>query len=197
MRTIFRKAPDLFFDEETQKEVSLRELAEYVHRGIEFKVVDASSKQDVTASTLAQIIRTQAQAKKEEGYLGEMLKEVIQSGKTAISKFAEGVWAASLGVATITEERLKTVVDQLVESGKVTREKGDELINELREKLKQKEEMLEKKSRETVCKVLKDFGITTSEDLQEKIALAVKEATADLKTEIANLKEEVKKLKSA
>ncbi len=100
IRLIKRYGSRKLYDTEESRYVALEELAGWIRRGQQIKVVDNKSNDDVTSQTLTQIIS-------EEGRRGtsilpnELLHELIRIGEEAVSS----------GV-----EQLQTRVDRLVQA---------------------------------------------------------------------------------
>lgn len=90
VRLIKRYGSRKLYDTEESRYVSLEELAGWIRRGQEIRVVDNRSGEDVTAQTLTQIIS-------EEGRRGvsllpnEVLHELIRFGEEAVSSGVEQI----------------------------------------------------------------------------------------------------------
>ncbi|NOX37109.1 MAG: hypothetical protein GXO78_06175 [Calditrichaeota bacterium] len=82
-RIIKRYENRKLYDTESRRYISLEEIARLIREGIDVKVVDKNTKQDITAQTLTQVIL-------EEGKKGrtllskEMLHTIIRWGNTLI-----------------------------------------------------------------------------------------------------------------
>jgi len=101
VRLIKRYGSRKLYDTEESRYVSLDELAAWIRRGQEIRVIDNKTAEDVTAQTLTQIIS-------EEGRKGrtllpnELLHDLIRAGEQAVSS----------GV-----EQIQMRMDQLVQAG--------------------------------------------------------------------------------
>ncbi len=88
IRLIKRYGSRKLYDTEESRYVSLDELAGWIRRGQQIKVIDNKSSEDVTSQTLTQIIS-------EEGRKGtsvlpkELLHELIRAGEEAVSSGVE------------------------------------------------------------------------------------------------------------
>jgi len=87
-----------------------------------------------------------------------------------------------IGVLSITEEKIKQVVNELVEKGEMNKEEGKTLVHEL---------LTEKK------KQMQDFEEKISEDVQNAIGkskIALKDDVSRLEDKITELEETIQKL---
>ena len=87
-----------------------------------------------------------------------------------------------IGVLSITEEKIKQVVNELVEKGEMNKEEGKTLVHEL---------LTEKK------KQMQDFEEKISEDVQNAIGkskIALKDDVSRLEDKITELEKTVQKL---
>ncbi|MDH3744660.1 MAG: polyhydroxyalkanoate synthesis regulator DNA-binding domain-containing protein [Acidobacteriota bacterium] len=90
VRLIKRYESRKLYDTEESRYVSLEEIAEFVRRGQEVRVLDNASEDDVTAQTLTQIML-------EEGRNGrspvptELLHDLVRMGKKSLSTGVEQV----------------------------------------------------------------------------------------------------------
>jgi len=90
IRLIKRYGSRKLYDTEESRYVSLDELAAWIRRGQEIRVIDNKTSEDVTAQTLTQIIS-------EEGRKGrtllpnELLHDLIRAGEQAVSNGVEQI----------------------------------------------------------------------------------------------------------
>ncbi len=86
---------------------------------------------------------------------------------------ARKVLLASIGVIALAQEEIEDFIDRLVERGEIAEKEGKQLIQELREKRKQKAARLEERFNKRVEDLLTRMNIPTKADveaLSEKIA---------------------------
>jgi len=76
------------YDMEESRYVSLHDIAEWIRRGQELRVVDSRTNDDVTAQTLAQVI---SEGERHGGSLlsSEFLHELIRRGSAAVASSVE------------------------------------------------------------------------------------------------------------
>jgi len=95
--------------------------------------------------------------------------------------FLKKVFNLSLGVFSVTKEKIEEIVKELVKKGEVSQEEGKKLVNELLEKGEKTKKELEAQ----IEKIVK--GII------EKLDLATRKEINELKSEIEQLKEKLNK----
>lgn len=72
-----------------------------------------------------------------------------------------------MGLATLTREKLKKTINDLIQKGEISEKEGEELVNELIEKSKKYKKDLEGKIEEIVADTLKKLNIPTRDELTE------------------------------
>jgi polyhydroxyalkanoate synthesis repressor PhaR len=129
IRLIKRYESRKLYDTEESRYVSLDEIALWVRKGQEVKVIDNASSEDVTAQTLAQIIL-------EEGRNGrsriptETLRDLVRFGERALTSGVEHVQQSM-------DRMVKASIDRL---GPVRQAREE--MNRLRSRLEELEESL-------------------------------------------------------
>lgn len=72
---------------------------------------------------------------------------------------------AGLGIVTLKEEKVKDIVNELIEQGELSKEEGSQFIKELRERLEKNRADLEKKVREILKRSLDKMNLPIKEEL--------------------------------
>ena len=81
--------------------------------------------------------------------------------------FVKKTLLAGIGLTSLTEERIKKLVDTWIKEGEVTEEEGKKLINEMVERGKKSKEELEEKIAKEVSMVLTKMNIATKKEIDE------------------------------
>lgn len=84
-----------------------------------------------------------------------------------------------LGILSITSEKVKPIVDELVKKGEMTRGEAKEYIDEIIKKGKENKEKIGEEAKEVIKNYLSEVDIPTREEINE------------LKSEIKELKEKI------
>ena len=86
-RVVKRYANRKLYDTQRSRYVTLDQIAAMIRQGLDVKIVDNNSKEDLTSITLAQIILEQE--KKQRAFLPlATMKNIIQSGGASLHEFA-------------------------------------------------------------------------------------------------------------
>ena len=95
--------------------------------------------------------------------------------------FLKKVFNLSLGVFSVTKEKIEEIVKELVKKGEVSQEEGKKLVNELLEKGEKTKKELEAQMEKIVKGIIERLDLATRKELNE------------LKSEIEQLKEKLNK----
>ena len=131
IRLIKRYGSRKLYDTEESRYVSLEELAAWIRRGQQIRVIDNKTSEDVTAQTLTQIIS-------EEGRKGrtllpnELLHDLIRAGEEAVSSGVEQIQMRMDRLVQAGIDRIGPVRRAREEMGRL-RERLDELESSLAE----------------------------------------------------------------
>ena len=83
--------------------------------------------------------------------------------KGAVDKFI----LAGMGIASVTKDRTKKLVEELTSKGEISKKKTEKLMKEITKKGKEAKKELEKFVEKAVKKSLDKVGIATKKDLEE------------------------------
>jgi polyhydroxyalkanoate synthesis repressor PhaR len=120
------------YDTQTSKTVNLSEIAEMIRQGDEIQVMDSQGK-DITPKILGQIFLQENVETKQLFVNKFVLQGLIQEGQNmekVIKKFLLG----GIGLATLTREKLDELVNELVKRGELAEDQRSRFIKELLEK---------------------------------------------------------------
>lgn len=110
-RVVKRYSNRKLYDTQKSRYVTLDQIAELIRTGQDVKIIDNTSKEDLTSVTLAQIIFEQE--KKQNSFLSlPAMKNIIQSGGESISEFASHAGAT-------VKEKVRSVFRRDSEGGEI------------------------------------------------------------------------------
>jgi len=89
---------------------------------------------------------------------------------------------AGLGIVTLREEKVKEIVNDLIEQGELSKEEGNHFVKELRERLEKNKADLEKRLGEILKRTLDKMNLPTKEELNR-----LEEAQRDLLARLERL----------
>jgi polyhydroxyalkanoate synthesis repressor PhaR len=101
------------YDTEEKKYVNLSEISRLIREGVDLKVVDNKTKEDITSLVLAQIIVEQEKTKK------IMLPSIfsplkmLKRGGEDMFKLGRKMFLGGLGIVSLTKERANEIAQEL------------------------------------------------------------------------------------
>lgn len=126
MPVIKRYANRKLYDTETKRYVTLEDLAEFVRRGEDVRVVDHATGEDLTSQTLLQVVFEEQ--KKIGGLLPQVyLTRLIRAGGSTFGALRSRL--LSLDPFQTVDEEIRRRIESLVEQGLVGEQEGQRLEN--------------------------------------------------------------------
>ena len=111
---IIKKYPNRrLYDTELSKYVALADLRELIHDGVDFKVTDSKSGEDITRSILIQII-TEQEAGNDALFSTEMLTEIIRNYDEAVHDVFQSYLDQSMRAFTEQQQFIQERMEELV-----------------------------------------------------------------------------------
>ncbi|MBN2201624.1 hypothetical protein JW777_06720 [bacterium] len=95
-----------------------------------------------------------------------------------MTDFFEKAYLAGLGAWSVTKEKAKEIVDDLVEKGKITADEAPKILKELVSKAEESKKALEERVEKGVENTVNRLNLATKSDVQrveEKLDLILKE----------------------
>merc|ERR1712138_164143 len=99
---------------------------------------------------------------------------------------------AGLGLATLTTDKIKETIDDLVEKGKISDTEGKRIIEDFLNSTEEKRNEFESKIKKTSAKISETFDFNKKENEMN----ALKERIKDLENEISSMKNTTTKKKT-
>ena len=182
LRIIKKYAGRKMYDLKNSKFITLGGIAELLADGEEVLVIDNKTGEDITLMVLTQIILEQQRkgtAPREHSLssISNLLRKIAKMGSRPVSNFLEEPGFGNLGIISLTERKLKEIVERLVKMGKVSRGEKDSVLEVLLAKVEESKRELENFIRE----ILSHMNIPTRLEFE------------NLKREIEQLKKQIVK----
>jgi polyhydroxyalkanoate synthesis repressor PhaR len=186
VRVIKRYDNRKLYDTQTSKTVNLGEIADMIRQGDDIQVIDSQG-HDITPKILGQIF-LQENLETKQLFLNKfVLQGLIQEGQnieSVIKKFLLG----GIGLASLTREKLDEIVNELVKRGELAEDQRARFVKELLEK-----------GTENIHKVMDKVAHPSDKEEEEAISaepVSKAERITSLEQQIASLKQELAGLKS-
>lgn len=193
MRTIVKKDDGSYFDENTNQAIDENKILVFIKNDEEFEIVNEKQTK-ITDQELARILRRRTRMKSEPEKFFDSVKGLFETGKSTATQMFQDLTYVGYGAMVTTEEKARKWIDQLIDSGKISKEKGEELFNKAKENFQEREKQFEQKAKEVLQKKLGDLGIASVKDLEDKINSTVSETTNKLENELDKLRKQVETL---
>ncbi len=172
MKLIKRYANRKLYDTEDKRYVSLTDIRDLIRSGVDLKVVDNESSEDITTVTLSQIIYEQE--KKKEGILPpSVLTSLIQAGSTTAVDAVKKVVQTGLTAATKLQDDVEKTVKRFLRTGDLTECEAEELQRELENEGDGAGE-IGRRLEERVQEAVRQSGVVSKDDL-ERLANLVRQ----------------------
>ena len=72
-----------------------------------------------------------------------------------------------MGAATVTKEKVETLVDELIEKGQLRRDEKPKAVKDLMDKLENEEKELTDKVKSEILRTIEEIGLPTKKDIEE------------------------------
>lgn len=149
------------YDTEESRYVNLDELAVMIREGLDVRVLDHKSGEDMTGMVLAQIIYEE-EKNKQRTMPAEVMKRIIQFGEQSVGSWMGKLFASAEHPLQTIREDVEAQVRKLVEKGQLTRDEANRFLKEWIDDTAQNIEEWQTKVDERVIEVFdKVTGIPT------------------------------------
>jgi poly(hydroxyalkanoate) granule-associated protein len=91
---------------------------------------------------------------------------VEEECRMGVFETARKIMLAGVGALALTEEKLESVVQELIKKGELTEEEGKKTLAELREKISQNKRALQDQIQQNIDKALKKMGYASREEVK-------------------------------
>lgn len=181
MRIVKRYENRKLYDTTTSKTLTLKDIASLIRDGEEVKVVDNTDK-DITNKVLAQIF-LQENLSTKQLVMSKFLLEVLIKESDKLEKLTKNVLFGGVGLASLTQEKLESLVNELIKRGELEEKDRNNFLAQLIEKV------------ETGSKNFKNMveGFV-NENVAPKAEKSKEEIIAEKEAQIESLKKQIKEL---
>lgn len=181
MRIVKRYENRKLYDTTTSKTLTLKDIASLIRDGEDVKVVDNTDK-DITNKVLAQIF-LQENLSTKQLVMSKFLLEVLIKESDKLEKLTKNVLFGGVGLASLTQEKLESLVNELIKRGELEEKDRNNFLAQLIEKV------------ETGSKNFKNMveGFV-NENVAPKAEKSKEDVIAEKEAQIESLKKQIKDL---
>jgi len=154
------------YNTHTKRYITLEEIDELIKEQEEIKVIDNTTGEDITSTTLSQIIFELE--KNRSGFLPiSLLFSLVQSSGNRIEDLRQNIFN-SLNLAHHYDVEIERRVNQLIETGEFSQEEGNRLLEKLLNVSSRREDLMEN-IEGRIVDFLRQRQIPTNSDLHTLI----------------------------
>lgn len=180
MILIKRYANRKLYNMDSKKYVTLEDIETMIKEGNNVQIVDNTSGEDITASTLSMIIAERA--KKQQCYSPSLFVQIIRTGKSSVYDYFRKIVQTLSETAYFIEEEVEAKVKTLVDKGEISPEEGKALSEDLKKSESLRQEKTEKHLEKLLGGVLHKLNVPVQSDVQK-----LEESLAKLESRIGDL----------
>lgn len=139
--------------------VTLDGIAKMIRNNEEISVIDNTTKNDVTALILTQVLYEQEKNNKSVLPIS-VLKFIIQSASNSLYEFMKRYLVANSDLATLAREEAERQVDQLIRVGELSPADAEDIIRELNTLVASRESVVGRTMDDRLAQLLERMGET-------------------------------------
>ena len=160
------------YDTKEKKYVNLSEVSRLIREGVDLKVVDNKTKEDITSLVLAQIIVEQEKTKKI--MLPSILSplKLLKKGGEDMLNLSKKMLLAGIGTLSLTKEKANKIADDLIKRGELSQSESKEFVIDIMDKAEKEKDRLIEKIKPEIDKSLEKMNFASKkcvDNLEKKI----------------------------
>lgn len=130
VRKIKKYANRKYYDTAEKRYVSLDSLSELIKAGEDVQIEDNETGEDITASTLAQMVARDNKENDNEAHSG-ILMQLLRKGGGTVAGYAKKYSSSWQNALTMAEDEIDKLVNVLVKSKEISESEGSKLKKEI------------------------------------------------------------------
>lgn len=180
MKLIKRYRNRRLYDTEKSQTITQTDLAVMVKQGVNIKVIDNSTGEDITLKVLGRVLIDETTSWDDVKESGELLRKIIITGGDKSMSVLKNTILASIGAFNVTKAKAEKIIDELIKKGEVDKSARKKAIMELLEKAEKSTSQLKDKISRGADKTQKEVtGLVKNLNLAKKTDLEKLEAKVD------------------
>ncbi|PJA26272.1 MAG: hypothetical protein CO189_11705 [candidate division Zixibacteria bacterium CG_4_9_14_3_um_filter_46_8] len=191
MRLIKRYKNRRLYDTQDKRMITIENLSTMVKEGEEFTVVDNVTKKDITGEILTTILKLEAKSWKDFKEMGNLIRTLIARKSKGATDVIRNTALASLGAVSLDRKRAEEIISELIQKGKVEKQKKGEEINKLLSSADKQSKILIGQSKKLLAKAEGQIK-STLENLSGENRREIEE----IKNRMRHLEETLRKIES-
>lgn len=165
MRTIKRYGNRKLYDTSLRRYINLVEISDLVQKGVEVRVMDSKTGEDITKITLSQILLDKE--KKKEGFVSKTLfTDLIRKGSSSVVSYLKRSAKSGMGVLGWAEDEINAGIKRLTHAGEITEQQARKLREDLISRMSKGKADVERRVEQSVEVVLHRLNIPAQKDIK-------------------------------
>jgi poly(hydroxyalkanoate) granule-associated protein len=159
---------------EKSRTITQADLAGMVKSGVEIKVIDKTSGDDITLAVLGRVMLSEACSWEEMKESKELFRRIILLGGDKSMSVLKNTILASIGAIQVTKAKAEKIIDDLITKGELDKSDRKKAVMELLDKAeKSTSQLKEKVSRgadrtsKEFSKIVKSLNVAKQSDLKK------------------------------
>ncbi len=182
MRIIKRYRNRRLYDTEQSRTLTQTDLAELIRKGVDIKIVESSTGEDITVAVLGRVLTAQAPQWGSSRESTDLLSKIISVGGEKSMSLLKNTVLASIGVFQVSKEKAEEVIDDLIKRGELDQSDRKNAVLELLDRA-------EASTSKFTGKLTKEAG-----KVQKEVAAAIKKINVAKKDDLKKLETKVDKM---
>ena len=174
VRLIKRYSNRRLYDVESSRTITQTELAAMIRNGVEVKIVDSSSEEDITLEVLGRVLVNETSSWNDLTESQELFRQLIISGGDKSMSVLKNTVLASIGAFEVTKAKAEKIIDELIKKGELDKSDRKKAVMEMLEKTEESTAKLKDKivkgadkTQKEVQKFMKNLNLAKKDDLQK------------------------------
>ena len=185
MRIIKRYSNRRLYDTQTSSTIKQSDVAGMIKKGIEVRIIDSSTGNDITTIILGRILLAETEKWEDNNESNDFLTHIIELGGKHSMSILKNTVLASIGAFQVTIAKAEKIIDDLIKKGDLKESDRKTAVLELLEKAEKSTANIRSKVSVEVVKAQKEIT---------KFAKEVKQYKLVKQTDIKKLESKVDKL---
>ncbi len=188
MRTIRRYSNRRLYDVEDSRTLTQAELAELIRDGVEVRVVDSGTGDDISLEVLGRIVLAEVATWGNVRQTTRLFSKIIQLGGVKSMSILKNTVLASIGAIQVTRARAEKIIDDLIKKGELNKSDRKKAVMELVDKAEKSTAGLRDKIAKEASKAHKEVS---------RLAKEVREYQLVKRTDLKKMESKIDKLTKA
>ena len=165
MRLIKRYKNRRLYDTELRKSITFMDVKSYIMDGIEVKIIDNTSGDDITVSVLSSIMGGASGYFEDSGI--KIIDAIIKREGAKAMDVVKKITLASIGAVNLTREKAEEMFDELVKKGEDTNDEQAKAVKDFVDKRAEAKEKVIDWMEDTYNKIAEKFSTKVNEQIGE------------------------------